>query len=518
MRILFLRDTFIRTTPNNHAISPIGVIYKGTTLEVETTTYNGVMVNGVDTYYKDKHGWYYWGGRVQKLDSATDGVSQKPSVDIAGEEKSKKIGIILPELEEYKNTVKSKSFVFEEHHQNGNGNGQSDAKALISNEDHIETDFDEVVDEVIAPTDVLPLKTDQLKPNKDNDTLMDLDPEFEALFEMSKEEAVTNIFADLYKVSDEPIILESERLTYDVSQISPQINNASIPQIESTWWLRDLKVPTLMWSQQQLSGKKIKIAVLDSGIHPEEMDLKGRVSTFFDFTNGATELMDADGHGTLSALLMAGSGRFHTKGIAPDAELVVAKVFDKIRDTIDFTVLMQAIKWAIQQRSDIILFNVNMRSGQMNPAQRDKFKAIIDMAFRKNIIFITPVGDSAITQRPERFYPAAYKNCLAIGAYQRNKERHPRSVRSYSLDVSAPGPVMPGQDKISGFAASVTAGLFALFLQFIRDNHINISTEQFLTLVKTSALRENGHTIEYGYGLLDPVKMFEGLKGYVGQL
>ncbi len=73
MRIRFLANTNIRTSPNDFSKPPLGVIFSGVELDVEDRLYKGKPLEGVDTYFRDNQGWFYWSGRVVILYKALEG-------------------------------------------------------------------------------------------------------------------------------------------------------------------------------------------------------------------------------------------------------------------------------------------------------------------------------------------------------------------------------------------------------------------------------------------------------------
>lgn len=101
----------------------------------------------------------------------------------------------------------------------------------------------------------------------------------------------------------------------------------SVPRIRAdrVW---DLKDP----GGQFVTGKGMRIAILDSGIDYEHPDLGGcfgpgcRVAAGRDFVNGDANPMDDNGHGTHVAGIAAANGV--VKGVAPQATLLAYKVCD----------------------------------------------------------------------------------------------------------------------------------------------------------------------------------------------
>ncbi|WP_433431194.1 S8 family serine peptidase [Nonomuraea sp. CA-141351] len=73
----------------------------------------------------------------------------------------------------------------------------------------------------------------------------------------------------------------------------------------------------------------MKIGVVDTGIDPNHPDFAGRIAASQSFVAGSSSAKDGNGHGTHVASIAARSGAASGgkyRGVAPDAELVVAKI------------------------------------------------------------------------------------------------------------------------------------------------------------------------------------------------
>ncbi|HEY1180229.1 MAG TPA: S8 family serine peptidase, partial [Phytomonospora sp.] len=77
------------------------------------------------------------------------------------------------------------------------------------------------------------------------------------------------------------------------------------------------------------TGEGVTVAIIDGGYDPTHPDLAGRVKSAKDFIDESSAAIDGYGHGTHVASTVAGTGAASDgkyKGVAPDADLLVAKV------------------------------------------------------------------------------------------------------------------------------------------------------------------------------------------------
>lgn len=79
MRIRFLSSTHIRSNPKDASKPPIGIIYAGTEVEVNDRIFRGAEIDGINTFFRDDRGWYYWTGRAVVLYKAlNEGKAPEP--------------------------------------------------------------------------------------------------------------------------------------------------------------------------------------------------------------------------------------------------------------------------------------------------------------------------------------------------------------------------------------------------------------------------------------------------------
>ncbi|HUK14789.1 MAG TPA: S8 family serine peptidase, partial [Bryobacteraceae bacterium] len=110
----------------------------------------------------------------------------------------------------------------------------------------------------------------------------------------------------------------------------------------------------------------MKIAIIDSGIHPDHPHVEGVAGGVGVTPQGlAQDFIDRLGHGTaVAAAIREKAGRH--------AELYAVKVFDR-RLTANIDVILRALQWCSDQRMDLI----NLSLGTSNPAHRAKFEQVL---------------------------------------------------------------------------------------------------------------------------------------------
>jgi subtilisin family serine protease len=125
------------------------------------------------------------------------------------------------------------------------------------------------------------------------------------------------------------------------------------------------------------TGKGIRVAVIDSGVHAAHPHIGGVAGgVTIGPEHDEADYTDLIGHGT--AVMAA------IKEKAPDAEYFAVRVFyTSLRTTVD--VLLRAIEWSLVSRMDVI----NLSLGTTNPAHRERFTAMITRAREKGGILVS---------------------------------------------------------------------------------------------------------------------------------
>ncbi|OOC05652.1 peptidase S8 and S53 subtilisin kexin sedolisin [Amycolatopsis azurea DSM 43854] len=191
------------------------------------------------------------------------------------------------------------------------------------------------------------------------------------------------------------------------------------------------------------TGKGSTVAVVDTGIDEKHPDLAGKTITSADFS-GEGDAVDRHGHGTHCASIIAGTGAAsggRYKGVAPDAKLLVAKVFDASGEG-DTAQVMAGIDWVVAQGAKIV--NLSLGAGVTDGA--DPLSEQLDtLSAKSGTLFVVAAGNSGPGDRSVTT-PGAATSALTVGAVDRDNKlawfssRGPR-VRDASVkpEITAPG-------------------------------------------------------------------------------
>ncbi|MEU9706561.1 S8 family serine peptidase [Streptomyces sp. NPDC047981] len=194
-----------------------------------------------------------------------------------------------------------------------------------------------------------------------------------------------------------------------------------------------------------LTGKGVKVAVLDTGADLGHPDLKDRVSESKSFIAGE-EVADRNGHGTHVASTVGGSGAGSEanaeKGVAPGATLAVGKVLSDEGYGSDSEIIA-GMEWAAK---DIDAKIVSMSLGSREPSDgTDPMALAVDaLSAETGALFVIAAGNSGAPGSIGS--PGAADSALTIGAVDSTDQpayftsQGPRfGDQALKPDLSAPG-------------------------------------------------------------------------------
>lgn len=221
---------------------------------------------------------------------------------------------------------------------------------------------------------------------------------------------------------------------------------ADIPAVELVWYdepvhaMLDSSVALIgirqMW-QEGITGKGIRIGLIDTGIDPKHPDLRGRVAQMKDFTQEGPA--DNHGHGTHVAGIIGGSGKTY-RGVAPDCFFYSAKVLREdgsgsMRD------VMAGVEWATVQRVQLINLSLG---GDIPSDGSDALSAMCIAAVSHGAIVCVAAGNNGPGAGTVGS-PAAARAVITVGATSKadllwdSSSRGPTSDRRLKPDICGPG-------------------------------------------------------------------------------
>jgi thermitase len=216
----------------------------------------------------------------------------------------------------------------------------------------------------------------------------------------------------------------------------------------------------------------VVIAVLDTGIDKEQVDLVGKVIAEVNFTDSPTT-DDIYGHGTHIAGIIAAWAESGTgvAGLAHDCRLMNVKVADD-QGRFDSSVAAKGVNWAVEHGANVI--NMSLVSTEPSPILEEA----INYAWNQGVVVVAAAGNLVGTKV---VYPAYYSNCIAVAATDSDDHVASWSSQGDWVDLAAPGvdiySTLPGNKygykSGTSMAAAHVSGLAGLLFTLENDRNGN---------------------------------------------
>jgi hypothetical protein len=271
------------------------------------------------------------------------------------------------------------------------------------------------------------------------------------------------------------------------------------------WWLQALHV-TQAWHSTRASG--VTVAVLDTGVYPNQADLRGAVTTGPDYTHsGRTRGGPFWGiHGTAIASLIAGRGHGASAGagmmgVAPAASILSVRVTLESNDPLlsDANVggrlpgaIARGIRYAVNHHASVIDLPLDPVTvpGSPGVGGSGAEKAAVAYALAHHVVLVAPAGDEGAGADPVNF-PASYKGVISVGAFDSQFNKASFSSRQPYVTLTGPGvgviaangPTGYAQINSTAAASAVVSGVAAL----IRAQFPTLSPAQVTKALTQSA-------------------------------
>ncbi|MGW6360008.1 S8 family serine peptidase [Streptomyces sp. NPDC055092] len=196
--------------------------------------------------------------------------------------------------------------------------------------------------------------------------------------------------------------------------------------------------------QAGLTGKGVKVAVLDTGVDATHPDLKDRIGETKSFIDGQ-EVADRNGHGTHVTSTVGGSGAGSDgkeRGVAPDATLAVGKVLSD-QGSGSESQIIAGMEWAAKDVKARIV-SMSLGSAQGTDGTDPMSQAVDTLSKDTGALFVIAAGNSGAAGTIGA--PGAADAALTVGAVDSADKaasftsKGPRAGdNALKPDLSAPG-------------------------------------------------------------------------------
>jgi len=234
---------------------------------------------------------------------------------------------------------------------------------------------------------------------------------------------------------------------------SPSPSARLVPSAQLPWGIKTVygNNPLLIKTS---GGKGISVAVLDTGVYKDHLDLKNRIGQCKDFTSFKKPIVDGqcadkNGHGTHVSGIIAADGGTDGKGIygvAPESTLFSYKVCGN-----NGSCWSDDIAVAIRNAADSGANIINMSLG--SDVESSLIKDAISYAVSKNVLIVAAAGNDG--PDPDSIdYPGANPSVVAVGAFDvvqaiadwssrgNNLTTTPYVVEEKDIELAAPGVII----------------------------------------------------------------------------
>lgn len=251
----------------------------------------------------------------------------------------------------------------------------------------------------------------------------------------------------------------------------------------------------------------LTLAVIDTGVDYNHLDLAGRCVPGYDFVNDDSDPMDDNNHGTAVASIAAAATNngYWMAGTCWYGKIMPLKALDS-SGTGEMYDVIQAIHYAADQGAKIINMSFT------NPTPSSQLQQAIDYAYSRGCLMVAAVGNEGSSQVN---YPAGCDHVIgagSVGTYPPNRDvRSSFSNYNWTVDLVAPGENVPSLRKYPPYygtnmtGTSLSAPHVAGAALLLWSHYPTLGSEEVEFYLERGAqdLGAPGRDDYYGYGRLD---------------
>lgn len=260
-----------------------------------------------------------------------------------------------------------------------------------------------------------------------------------------------------------------------------------------------------------LSGKGLKIGILDTGLRDKGHDDFNYESVVAAQSFTKETVIDGHGHGTwVNGAISAKLNNTGVVGGAYNAEIYVAKVLENSGNG-GLIPLVKGTQWLIEKGCHIINGSLGFGNSQIV----ENYRYVLNEGIKSGVVFVFASGNGG--KKNEIDFPSVIDNVFSVGAIDSSGRIASFSNKGIELDVVAPGVNVLGISKVSGGfvgmsgtsqASPLVTSFLACYMEHYKaiNNRFPSFEEIYLEITKknTKDLGSAGLDPSFGYGMVYP--------------
>lgn len=284
----------------------------------------------------------------------------------------------------------------------------------------------------------------------------------------------------------------------------------------SSQWAYDYINADFAW-QAGVTGKDVRVAVIDSGVYPNE-DIRNNIVEGYNYCTDMDNYSSSDTtdnfyHGTgVAGIIAAECNGLSGVGLSFNAKIVPLKVVDNSASGVLMSRVINAIEDAVD-KYDCDVINLSLTSSATTTSLEKAVKYALD----EGVIVVAAAGNSgADAQNGTKYlYPASCDGVVSVANATVSSgvlSTSQSSQRNDKVDIAAPGTdVLTLKNQTSGTVSrsgtSFSTPLVSATAALAKSIDKSITPEQFETWIKETAndeyLESESDSLKWGAGLLD---------------
>lgn len=232
-------------------------------------------------------------------------------------------------------------------------------------------------------------------------------------------------------------------------------------------------------TNQILTGKSVKVCVIDSGLDSSHNDFRNRPSIVTRGFTASGSSHDFSGHGTHCAGIIFGPATPQSGmpryGLAPDVELFVANIFGAGAEALT-SLIFPAVEWAIASGCRVVSMSLQRQVDANADPQLllalNQFELLAQRALLNEVLLVACTGNGS-DRKNQRIAGAAFPgrcaSVLAVGGVDRclgimNDSNSGADILGPGDDILSASVANGGTERMSGtsLAAAYVSGVAAL--------------------------------------------------------